>query len=942
MRYLYLTSFFILTVLTAFSQNTIEEILENRGEVFFKFKPSERVTISELREIISLDGIKDGYVYAYANKKEFSIFSELEIDIEPVEEYYSNAKAIVMADDISEMINWDKYPTWSLYEEMMLGFALNYPDICVLDTIGYSIEGRALLCLIISDNIETIEAEPKFFWTNTMHGDELVGYTLSLRFADYLLSNYGSDTFVDSLVNNIRIYINPLANPDGTFYNSPDGATVADSRRNNANDIDLNRNFPRIDNISTSMEVEIEAMINYAEIHNFTMSVNTHSGAEVINYPWDFWTSYENPPADDNWWQYISNIYASQAIANSPSGYLQGVSDNGYIEGADWYSITGSRQDYMNYFKNCREMTLELSNQKKLESEELPAHWDYNFQSMLDYTAQVLYGIRGIITDSITGDPIEGKIEVLDHDKDNSNVFSHLPLGDYYRPIEEGTWTVKYTASGYKSKEFVVETFNNQILSKNVQLVPLAELPPYPDFEASETILTCNNIVYFSNTSEASNDTEYTWNFGDGSSTSSVTNPNHTYIENGTYTVSLYAVNSVGENELIKSDYITIDLPELSELVSGSYCSETGSVSFYSTNNTNFNFFHNIDDLTPFATGNICEIDNWDETSTCFAQEIIEGNTFSVGLPDNTNEGGSYNDDDENHYLIFKSTFPKILHTVKVYAENSGERTINLTDNLGNLLQTLTTNIEQGEQVITLNFNIPASTWLHLECEGPSHLWVGQAPWVNSFDYPYGIPDYFNITGNDYQYIANYRYPYFYDWVIGNGNCLSQREELFISDTLNSPFADFNFINNGLQYQFTNTSTDANSYLWDFGDNTESNDENPTHTYSEPGDYQVTLTVTNACGTDTYSQNINVENSIYGLAENCFKVFPNPTKCIVNIKTDINDYNLQILNLQGVSLLLRQECSKNFSIDISNYANGFYIFRIFNDEKTEVYQIIKQ
>ncbi|MBI1835853.1 MAG: PKD domain-containing protein [Flavobacteriia bacterium] len=47
---------------------------------------------------------------------------------------------------------------------------------------------------------------------------------------------------------------------------------------------------------------------------------------------------------------------------------------------------------------------------------------------------------------------------------------------------------------------------------------------------------------------------------------------------------------------------------------------------------------------------------------------------------------------------------------------------------------------------------------------------------------------------------------------------------------------------------FTNTSTDAVSWHWDFGDGMSSDEENPEHTYSAANTYTVTLTVTNAFG----------------------------------------------------------------------------------------------
>lgn len=53
-----------------------------------------------------------------------------------------------------------------------------------------------------------------------------------------------------------------------------------------------------------------------------------------------------------------------------------------------------------------------------------------------------------------------------------------------------------------------------------------------------------------------------------------------------------------------------------------------------------------------------------------------------------------------------------------------------------------------------------------------------------------------------------------------------------------------------LTVNFTNQSTDATSYSWTFGDAGASTATNPTHEYANAGTYTVTLTATNACGSD--------------------------------------------------------------------------------------------
>ena len=61
--------------------------------------------------------------------------------------------------------------------------------------------------------------------------------------------------------------------------------------------------------------------------------------------------------------------------------------------------------------------------------------------------------------------------------------------------------------------------------------------------------------------------------------------------------------------------------------------------------------------------------------------------------------------------------------------------------------------------------------------------------------------------------------------------------------------------------QFTDTSENANTYNWNFGDGTTSQERNPIHTYVEYGDYNVVLTVTNNMGnTDVFQQNISLVN----------------------------------------------------------------------------------
>jgi hypothetical protein len=378
-----------------------------------------------------------------------------------------------MAESMADAMTFQKYPTYEQYDSMMHYFADTYPAICKIDTFGTSIEGRLLLTLKISDNVEQHEDEPAFFLTSTMHGDELVGYVLCLRLAAFLLSNYGSDLEVDRIINDVELWINPLSNPDGTYY--PDNnSTVQASRRGNVNGADLNRNFPDPKqgeaNDSSGRQPETQAMMALMEQLRPNLSANIHSGAEVVNYPWDYQQAWH---PDHEWFILISLEYADEARSVNPS-YLMFADDSlGYIgitNGADWYEITGGRQDYVTYYLQGRELTLELSTPKQLESEYLEAHWNYNKWSMINLVTQSRYGIHGNVTD-ISGNPIRARIWVQHHDNDSSWVESDPNSGNFYRYLKEGVYNLLISSEGFVAETlFGVEVFDYQKTEILVQL----------------------------------------------------------------------------------------------------------------------------------------------------------------------------------------------------------------------------------------------------------------------------------------------------------------------------------------------------------------------------------------------------------------------------------------------------------------------------------------
>jgi PKD repeat protein len=60
---------------------------------------------------------------------------------------------------------------------------------------------------------------------------------------------------------------------------------------------------------------------------------------------------------------------------------------------------------------------------------------------------------------------------------------------------------------------------------------------------------------------------------------------------------------------------------------------------------------------------------------------------------------------------------------------------------------------------------------------------------------------------------------------------------------------DFSYQEDGLEVSFTASIGNSDGFVWDFGDGTQSNEQNPTHTYNAPGLYPLELTLFNACDT---------------------------------------------------------------------------------------------
>lgn len=455
------------------------EHINTKGDFYASVSAKDASNARDLlKKYASVDFVSGDSIYAYFNHTALDILLENNIPFQIVKspgevDFDLNMKTWedLLSKDLID--SWDFYPTYEAYENLMYQFQTDFPDLCQVYNIVTLASGRSVLFAKLSANVNEREAKPRFMYTSTIHGDETTGFILSLRLIHYLLTNYGVDDELTWLLDNMEIWISPNENPDGTYTNNNN--TVSGATRSNANGVDMNRNYPNpVNDPSSSIQAETQAMMNLTDTLHFVMSANMHGGIECVNYPWDSWTSSNNLHADTDWWLLASHEYADTARYYSPPTYMNpsGSSfNNGVTHGGDWYVVYGSRQDFMNYYRNQRELTLELSDTKLLPPAQLPAHWEYNYRSLLNYIRQAAYGIRGTVTDLYSGEPLEAKIEIIEHDTDNTHVFSELPYGDYYRPVLAGTYDLMVSAEGYNSTVIENVTLGNyESIELNIQL----------------------------------------------------------------------------------------------------------------------------------------------------------------------------------------------------------------------------------------------------------------------------------------------------------------------------------------------------------------------------------------------------------------------------------------------------------------------------------------
>lgn len=459
---------------------------------------------------------------------------------------------------------------------------------------------------------------------------------------------------------------------------------------------------------------------------------------------------------------------------------------------------------------------------------------------------------------------------------ENTNYFNIDAVHQFNNP---GKFDVKLHA---------IDKYNCQ---DSVIFTDTIRIAPFPDatFEALDLSANCPPFsIQFIDTSLISG-TNYEWKVN-GSNFSTNQNYLHTFIKPGKYDIEFTALSAEGCSKTTnKSQYITIKGPQVISSVSKQTSCVPDSISFYmdfidteyyvwdygdgtiqsnavtQAKDTSTHYYTYGAVFEPQLTiidSNECsiQVDNMPEISVDslganFANEIActadslqfinqSRGSFSAQYTWDFGDGTTVVDSLPVHSYAIQNTYD-----VRLIMESS----IGCLDTITKQY-TVFQNPKETLSVTNKYFCVPVATTYELQYSNP--LIVPQ----NAYFKINGT----TINGNTatYDYTNEGIYNLSYHLEYGNGVC--KIDSFFNEKYYLIPTSDFDFSpsNNSLTnplITFENNSTEANSYLWNFGDNSTATNENTLHTYNSAKNYAVKLLAISEGGCrDSITKNIPI------------------------------------------------------------------------------------
>ena len=305
--------------------------------------------------------------------------------------------------------------------------------------------------------------------------------------------------------------------------------------------------------------------------------------------------------------------------------------------------------------------------------------------------------------------------------------------------------------------------------------------------------------------------------------------------------------------------------------------------------------------------------------------------------PSNNNFGtGGYHGTGFTGTVDFEAEDAVLIVSAFVDAEYPGPRDIFLWDAAGangSVIDMVTVDIPfTGPGRIDLGFEVPGA--------GEYSIGGSQVDLYRNDDganYPYSVGGLITLIGSS---AGTDFYYYLYDLEVQQAPCRSPRVPVQVE--LTDP--GFSYSQSGNTFNFSPNTSGANSYFWDFGDGTTSNQTNPVHTFTQAGTHIVTLTLDGNCSkTDTVGGSLGIQTTL----NNSLSLYPNPSEGLFNLSLESNvlsDITIQVYTSAGKSVHTEvwPSIDRNFTLDLSELANGMYLLELSSQDLQIVERITIQ
>jgi hypothetical protein len=343
------------------------------------------------------------------------------------------------------------------------------------------------------------------------------------------------------------------------------------------------------------------------------------------------------------------------------------------------------------------------------------------------------------------------------------------------------------------------------------------------------------------------------------------------------------------------------------------------------------------------GTGDSIIVPQVDSTFTIrLAADTATGGTvtFQAGPADNTiGAGGNFAAGSLSAQSLLVEAYDDVtIVDAVVYPSGTGTLQVEIRSLPGPVVvHSFTVNVAPSSPGagVVIPFNIQLPPGAYQFGANPSGSTVGLYRNTAGAVYPYGDPNYFEVTGNTFNVAYYY---YYYNITVQVGSC--ERSDGILTLPLgNVPLADFAFIEDGLTVDFYNTSQHSDSVFWNFSGLGTAMGDTVSFTFPETDSFEVCMIAYGSCGSDTICQrvwanNISVENHSLGSS---LQVFPNPGEGKFTLRFNqqqVSDVGIELLDLSGKSIWTEHHnsfsgvYSKDF--DRGDLASGVYILRINN------------